>query len=160
LAPSTELERQLSGSSLAQGGYSSMGSENDRAPLFDETLQIKLETIETECRRDEAANEGSALQHVPRAGGTVKVEEGSEGGFSSPLHGAKGGDTGNELLKHLLKNTSTPPPGANANQTFPTRQISFDKLRSEQEDSSDRKATARPAFTANNMVRRERPQSL
>uniref|UniRef100_A0A8C8EPH6 Histone-lysine N-methyltransferase 2C n=1 Tax=Oncorhynchus tshawytscha TaxID=74940 RepID=A0A8C8EPH6_ONCTS len=142
LAPSTELERQLSGSSLAQGGCSSMGSENDRAPLFDETFQIKLESIETECRRDEAANEGSALQHVPRAGGTVKVEEGSEGGFSSPLHGAKGGDTGNELLKYLLKNKSTPPPGANANQTLPTQQISCDKLRSEQEDSSDRKATA------------------
>nr|XP_029516882.1 histone-lysine N-methyltransferase 2C-like isoform X7 [Oncorhynchus nerka] len=154
LAPSTELERQLSGSSLAQGGCSSMGSENDRAPLFDETLQIKLESIETECRRDEAANEGSALQHIPRAGGTVKVEEGSEGGFSSPLHGAKGGDTGNELLKHLLKNKSTPPPGANANQTLPTQQISCDKLRSEQEDSSDRKATARPAFTANNMTPR------
>ncbi|XP_031692125.1 histone-lysine N-methyltransferase 2C isoform X3 [Oncorhynchus kisutch] len=154
LAPSTELERQLSGSSLAQGGCSSMGSENDRAPLFDETFQIKLESIETECRRDEAANEGTALQHVPRAGGTVKVEEGSEGGFSSPLHGAKGGDTGNELLKHLLQNKSTPPPGANANQTLPTQQISCDKLRSEQEDSSDRKATARPAFTANNMTPR------
>ncbi|XP_055784566.1 histone-lysine N-methyltransferase 2C-like isoform X7 [Salvelinus fontinalis] len=154
LAPSTELERQLSGSSLAQDGCSSMGSENDRAPLFDETLQIKLESIETECRRDEAANEGSALQHVPRAGGTVKVEEGSGGGFSSPLHGAKGGDTGNELLKHLLKNKSTPPPGANANQTLPTQQMSCDKLRSEQEDSSDHKATARPASTANNMTPR------
>ncbi|XP_071184545.1 histone-lysine N-methyltransferase 2C-like isoform X7 [Salvelinus alpinus] len=154
LAPSTELERQLSGSSLAQGGCSSMGSENDRAPLFDETLQIKLESIETECRRDEAANEGSALQHVPRAGGTVKVEEGSEEGFSSPLHGAKGGDTGNELLKHLLKNKSTPPPGANANQTLPTQQMSCDKLRSGQEDSSDHKATARPASTANNMTPR------
>ncbi|XP_045077482.1 histone-lysine N-methyltransferase 2C [Coregonus clupeaformis] len=150
LAPSSELERQLSGSSLAQGGCSSMGSENDRASLFDETLQIKLERIETECRGAAVANEGSGLGHVPRAVGTVKVEEGSEGGLSSPLHGAKGGDTGNKLLMHLLKNKSTP----NANQTPPTQQMSCDKLRSEQEASSDRKATARPASTANNMTPR------
>uniref|UniRef100_A0A674BEF3 Histone-lysine N-methyltransferase 2C n=1 Tax=Salmo trutta TaxID=8032 RepID=A0A674BEF3_SALTR len=132
LAPSSELERQLSGSSLAQGGLSNMGSENDRASLFDETLQIKLERIETECRGAAAANEGSALLHGPRAGGVVKEEE----GLSSPLHGAKGGDAGNELLKHLLKNKSTPPPCASANQTPPTQQMSCNSLSSEQEASA------------------------
>ncbi|XP_036790810.1 histone-lysine N-methyltransferase 2C isoform X3 [Oncorhynchus mykiss] len=152
LAPSSELERQLSGSSLAQGGLSNMGSENDRASLFDETLQIKLERIETECRGAVAANEGSALWHGPRAGGIVKEEEGSEGGLSSPLHGAKGGDAGNELLKHLLKNKSTPPPGASANQAPPTQQMSCNSLSSEQQASADLKATAGPASTTNNMT--------
>ncbi|CDQ63290.1 unnamed protein product [Oncorhynchus mykiss] len=99
-----------------------------------------------------AANEGSALWHGPRAGGIVKEEEGSEGGLSSPLHGAKGGDAGNELLKHLLKNKSTPPPGASANQAPPTQQMSCNSLSSEQQASADLKATARPASTTNNMT--------
>ncbi|KAJ8010661.1 hypothetical protein DPEC_G00077430 [Dallia pectoralis] len=136
LAPSSELERQLSGSSSAQGG------DGDQAPLFDETLQIKLERIETECRGAEGAIDGSAFGHGPQAGGVVKVEEGREVGLSSPLHGARGGDK--ELLKHLLKNKSTPPPNTNGNQTPPTRQMSGDKVRSE--------TISRTGFIASNMT--------
>ncbi|CAL8319747.1 unnamed protein product, partial [Arctogadus glacialis] len=69
--------------------------------------------------------------------GSVK-EEGSKGGGVSPFAAALSpannkGEAGNELLKHLLKNKNTPPPGL-------PHQRSEESLRSEEEDPADCKA--------------------
>ncbi|XP_036437673.1 histone-lysine N-methyltransferase 2C isoform X1 [Colossoma macropomum] len=136
LPPSSELERQLSGS----GGtmlrrQSSMGSETERS-ILDEAHEIKQEKLEaSECRGAEVER----LEHT----GMVKVEESGEGispsvPGQSPSHSTKG-DSGNELLKHLLKNKSTPPPPS----TPLTHQASNDSLRSEEEGVADSKGSVK-----------------
>ncbi|XP_028327720.1 histone-lysine N-methyltransferase 2C isoform X3 [Gouania willdenowi] len=82
----SELERQLSGGQ----------SEHDRI-----LSNIKLEQTDvSECHASREALIGS-----------VKVEGGKGGAspFSAEQSPSKG-EAGNELLKHLLKNKSTPPP--------------------------------------------------
>ncbi|XP_068593242.1 histone-lysine N-methyltransferase 2C-like isoform X2 [Cebidichthys violaceus] len=112
LAPSSELERQLSVISAAQQRGSSLGTECQRGPLSAARLEVKQEERE----------EGGAC-----GGGLVKMEEGD--GFFPPssLHG---GDTGKELLRHLLKDKMSP-----TGQAPPTaRQLSNESARSEEED--------------------------
>lgn len=82
--------------------------------------------------------------------GVVKMEEGVSEGFStSPLHG---GDGGKELLRHLLKDktspANTPSP---SNQVPPARrQLSSESVRSEEEEGP-----AGPGSHGNsNMVRK------
>lgn len=80
----------------------------------------------------------------------MKTEEGGGEGFSSPspLHGGKDGDGGKELLRHLLKEKTSPPTTPSpTRQTPPTarRQLSNESVRSEEED--------RPG-SHGNMVRR------
>lgn len=125
LAPSSELERQLSCSALSQAGTSSLG---------DGTVEIKLERMEgAECR----GGGDPSLNHGPRAGGRVKVEEGSEGLASPKERDANG----NELLKHLLKDKQ---PG---NQTMNTHQSA-----NEEETLADSKASVRPGSTGGEMT--------
>lgn len=73
-------------------------------------------------------------------GGVVKMEEGGVEGFSSPSPlqgGGKDGDGGKELLRHLLKDktspATTPSPTAQATPTA-RRQLSNESVRSEEED--------------------------
>lgn len=69
-------------------------------------------------------------------GGMVKVEEGHGAGVFPPssLHG---GDSGKELLRHLLKDkispANTPSPTDQASPTT-RRQLSNESVRSEDED--------------------------
>ncbi|KAL7387287.1 hypothetical protein ABVT39_021398 [Epinephelus coioides] len=53
------------------------------------------------------------------------------------------GEAGNELLKHLLKNKSTPPPGL-------SQQRSVESMRSEEEDPADCKALLRQSSMDSN----------
>ncbi|XP_034415694.1 histone-lysine N-methyltransferase 2C-like isoform X10 [Cyclopterus lumpus] len=122
LAPSSELERQLSVISAAQLRGSVLGMECPRGSLYAARLEVKQEERE----------EGGACW-----GGTVKVEEGHGDGFfpSSSLHG---GDGGKELLRHLLKDKMSPAkmPPSPTSQAPPIarRQLSNESVRSEEED--------------------------
>ncbi|KAK2859759.1 hypothetical protein Q5P01_004379 [Channa striata] len=116
LAPSSELERQLSVSAADQQSISVLGGESQRGPLSATHLEVKLER-----------EEGRAC------GGGVKMEEDGGDGLSSPSPG----DVGKELLRHLLKDKTSP-----ANTPSPTtqallaahRHLSSDSVRSEDED--------------------------
>nr|XP_029131590.1 LOW QUALITY PROTEIN: histone-lysine N-methyltransferase 2C-like [Labrus bergylta] len=115
LAPSSELERQLSVIS-AQQRCSVLGMESQRGPLSAGRLEVK----------EEHEERGAC------GGGVVKMEEGGADGFSSPS-----GDGGKELLRHLLKDkgspTTTQPPSGQAPPTA-CRQLSSESVRSEEED--------------------------
>ncbi|XP_040921273.1 histone-lysine N-methyltransferase 2C isoform X2 [Toxotes jaculatrix] len=124
LAPSSELERQLSVSSAAQQRASVLGTESQRGPLSVARLEVK-----------EEQEEGGAC-----GGGVVKMDESGGEGFSSPspLHGGgKDGDGGKELLRHLLKDktspATTPSPTGKATPTA-RRQLTNESARSEEED--------------------------
>lgn len=83
--------------------------------------------------------------------GVVKMEEGEGEGFStpSPHHvGGKDGDGGKELLRHLLKDKTSPASTPSPTSQAPPparRQLSSESVRSEEED--------RPG-SHGNMVRR------
>ncbi|XP_078100895.1 histone-lysine N-methyltransferase 2C-like isoform X2 [Sander vitreus] len=120
LAPSSELERQLSAISAAQQRGSVLGTESQRGPLSAARLEVK-----------EEREEGGAC-----SGGGVKMEAcGGDAVFSpSPPYG---GDGGKELLRHLLKDktspATTPSPTGQAPPTA-RRQLSNDSVRSEDDD--------------------------
>ncbi|KAG8009692.1 Histone-lysine N-methyltransferase 2C [Nibea albiflora] len=124
LAPSSELERQLSVTSVAQQRGSVLGMESVRGPLCAAGLEVK-----------EEREEGGAC-----GGGVVKTEDGGGEGFSSPspLHGGgKDGDGGKELLRHLLKEKTSPATTPSpTHQAPPTahRQLSNESIRSEEDD--------------------------
>ncbi|XP_034744786.1 histone-lysine N-methyltransferase 2C isoform X6 [Etheostoma cragini] len=134
----SELERQLSG---GQSGYPCLLSDTARtqAQEHDRILNnIKLEqTDASEC-------------HGPREGpissemSSVK-EEGNKGSVSPFPAGESPnkGEGGNELLKHLLKNKSTPPPGL-------SQQRSEESMRSEEEEPADCKALLRQSSMDSN----------
>ncbi|XP_031616289.2 histone-lysine N-methyltransferase 2C isoform X5 [Oreochromis aureus] len=119
LAPSSELERQLSIISAAQQ-RAGLGSECQRGPLSAARLEVK-----------EEREEGRAC-----GAGVVKMEEGGAEPFS-PTSPHQGGDAGKELLRHLLRDKTSP-----ANTPLPItqappiarRQLSSDGCRSEEED--------------------------
>ncbi|XP_035533246.1 histone-lysine N-methyltransferase 2C-like, partial [Morone saxatilis] len=120
LAPSSELERQLSVLSAAQQRGSVLGMESLRGPPSAARLEVK-----------EEREEGGAC-----GGGVVKMEDGGVGGFSSPspLHG---GDGGKELLRHLLKDKTSPAATPSPTGQAPPsarRQLSNESARSEEED--------------------------
>ncbi|XP_069368224.1 histone-lysine N-methyltransferase 2C-like isoform X3 [Paralichthys olivaceus] len=124
LAPSSELERQLSFSAAAQQRASVLGLECQRGPLSAAPLGVK----------EEREDGGACGAHV------VKMEEGEGEGFSSPspLHGwGKEGDGGKELLRHLLKDKMSPAITPSlTGQALPNarRQLSNESVRSEEED--------------------------
>ncbi|RXM36061.1 Histone-lysine N-methyltransferase 2C [Acipenser ruthenus] len=116
--PPTELERQLSASSSngntthqqALGRQSSISSETDQQEEPAKLLhEIKLEQMEaTECRGPrESKVEVSEIVKLEGKEGTPPYPA-----DHSPAHGASGTggklESGNELLKHLLKNKNTP----------------------------------------------------
>lgn len=125
----SELERQLSG---GQSGHSGSSGDAARAQDHDSILNnIKLEQMDvSECH-------GPREGHLPSDMSSVK-EEASKGG-GSPFSAGQSpnkGEAGNELLKHLLKNKSTPPPGM-------SQQRSEESQRSEEEDPADCKSLLR-----------------
>ncbi|XP_051738984.1 histone-lysine N-methyltransferase 2C isoform X6 [Ctenopharyngodon idella] len=135
LPPSSELDIPLSGGTPL-GRQSSVGSEAERGLLHD----IKLEKLEASvCQKSDGE---AMIGHSARGTGIVKTEEGNEiisGPESqSPVQSTKG-DTGNELLKHLLKNKSTPPPSS----APLIHQMSNDSIRSEEEGLTDSKGSLR-----------------
>lgn len=160
LAPSSELEKQLCVISAAQQRGSVLGVESVRGPLSAPRLEVKV------CNRTATAGIFSSgfyrsfsllsLQEEREEGGvcggdTVKTEEsvGEEPSSPSSLPGGgKDGDGGKELLRHLLKDKTSPGPTLSpTSQAPPTarRQLSSDSVRSEEED--------RPG-SHGNMVRR------
>ncbi|KAM9332683.1 histone-lysine N-methyltransferase 2C-like [Pholidichthys leucotaenia] len=110
LAPSSELERQLSVSATIQRRASVLGMDGQRGPLSAAGLEVK-----------EEREEGRAC------GGVVKMEVGAPP--------PQGGDAGKELLRHLLKEktcpNNTPPPQA---PPPAHRQPSNDSVQSEVEE--------------------------
>lgn len=125
----SELERQLS------GGQAGLSSESARAQEHDQIINnIKLEQTEaSECHGPVSSELGS-----------IK-EEGGKGSTSPfPAGQSPKGEAGNELLKHLLKNKSTPPP-------LP-QQRSEESLRLEEEESTDCKSLLRQSSIDSNGV--------
>ncbi|CAG5896688.1 unnamed protein product [Menidia menidia] len=124
----SELERQLSG---GQTGLSSDASRTQAQEHERILRNIKLEqTDATECHGPQEGPNGTEMSSVK--------EEGNKGGMSPFPAGQSPnkGDAGNELLKHLLKNKSTPPPGL-------SQQRSEESLRSEEEEPTDCKTLLR-----------------
>ncbi|XP_044224947.1 histone-lysine N-methyltransferase 2C isoform X3 [Thunnus albacares] len=134
----SELERQLSGGQSAQHGLSS-DTARAQAQEHDRILNnIKLEqTDASECHGPREGPIGSGMSSVK--------EEGSKGSVSPAPAGQSPnkGEAGNELLKHLLKNKSTPPPGF-------SQQRSEESLRSEEEESADCKTLLRQSSMDSN----------
>ncbi|TRY85074.1 hypothetical protein DNTS_020861, partial [Danionella cerebrum] len=116
---------------------SSVCSDTEQRLLLD----IKLEKFDTsDCQKDEeeAPKDGSTEEC-----GLVKTEVGNACISSSPATQSSAtstkGDTGIELLKHLLKNKSTPPHLS----TPRLNQMSSDGTRSEDEILADSKGSFR-----------------
>ncbi|XP_016372184.1 histone-lysine N-methyltransferase 2C-like [Sinocyclocheilus rhinocerous] len=131
--PHSELERQLSEGSCGGGPEMAMTQQE----MHDRILSnIKLEKVEA---NDCHGHKGMEME-MEMGLGMVKVEGEREGmlphpASQSPANSFKG-DAGNELLKHLLKNKRTLPPAL-------PHQRSEDRLRSEEEGSTDYKAFLR-----------------
>ncbi|KAM7400603.1 hypothetical protein PAMA_005007 [Pampus argenteus] len=134
----SELERQLSGGQSGQHGLS-LDTARTQAQEHDRILNnIKLEqTDASECHGPREGPIGSGMSSVK--------EEGSKGSVSPFPAGQSPnkGEAGNELLKHLLKNKSTPPPGF-------SQQRSEESLRSEEEESADCKTLLRQSSMDSN----------
>ncbi|XP_032387905.1 histone-lysine N-methyltransferase 2C isoform X8 [Etheostoma spectabile] len=134
----SELERQLSG---GQSGHPCLLSDTARtqAQEHDRILNnIKLEqTDASECHGPREGHIGSEMSSVK--------EEGNKGSVSPFPAGESPnkGEAGNELLKHLLKNKSTPPPGL-------SQQRSEESMRSEEEEPADCKALLRQSSMDSN----------
>lgn len=129
------LERQLSGSGSLLRRQSSVGSET----ALDELQEIKQEKLEmSECQAAEGAL-GSGEADI------VKVEEIPGFTGQSPAHSTKG-ESGNELLKHLLNNKST-SPASTTPHTPHTHQTSNDGMRSEEEGVAENKDSNKTSST-------------
>nr|XP_015812352.2 histone-lysine N-methyltransferase 2C isoform X2 [Nothobranchius furzeri] len=130
----SELERQLSGGQP----ISSLDTSKTLAQEHERILSnIKLEQTEvTECHGPGHGSVGSEMNFVK--------EEGNKGGVSPfPEQSPNKGEAGNELLKHLLKNKSTPPHGL-------SQQRSEESLRAQEEESTDCKALLRQSSIDSN----------
>ncbi|XP_043990219.1 histone-lysine N-methyltransferase 2C isoform X1 [Gambusia affinis] len=130
----SELERQLS---AGQSGHPTPASDMSRmqAQEHERILSnIKLE------QTDAAECDGSFNSEM----NSVK-EERNKGNMSPFPTGQSPnkGEGGNELLKHLLKNKNTPPPGL-------SQQRSEDSLRSEEEEATDCKTLLRQSSMDSN----------
>lgn len=136
----SELERQLSVGQSGQPGLL-LDTTKIQAQEHDRILDnIKLEQIDaSDCH-------GSREGHIGTEMNSVK-EEGSKGSVSPfpPGQSPNKGDAGNELLRHLLKNKSTPPPGF-------SQQRSEESLRSEEEEPADCKTLLRQSSLDSNGV--------
>lgn len=137
---SSELEISLSGGTPLRR-QTSVSSEAEHGLLHD----IKLEKLEASvCQKAEGeAPVGRSAEET----GIIKTEEVNEiishrRTSQSPAQSTKG-ETGNELLKHLLKNKNTPPPPSAPLM----HQMSSESIRSEDEGLNDRKGYLRQDST-------------
>ncbi|XP_043959917.1 histone-lysine N-methyltransferase 2C isoform X2 [Gambusia affinis] len=87
-----------------------------RGPVSEGSLEVKEELMEAR----------------PCRGIPVKVEEAGEDCFSSPA--SHGGDGGKELLRHLLRDKTSPVTMTTPSRPAAHRQLSNDGVRSEEED--------------------------
>ena len=136
----SELERQLSGGQSGQPGLSSDTSRAQAQEHERILSNIKLEqTDATECHGPREGPTGPEMSSVK--------EEGNKGSVSPFTAGQSPnkGEAGNELLKHLLKNKSTPPLGL-------SQQRSEESLRSEEEEPTDCKSLLRQSSVDSNGV--------
>ncbi|XP_047667134.1 histone-lysine N-methyltransferase 2C isoform X10 [Tachysurus fulvidraco] len=125
---------QLSGGGSLLRHQSSVGSETERGVL-DELREIKQE------KQDMSEYQGTEGALGSGAAGLVKVEETQNIAGQSPAHSTKG-ESGNELLKHLLNNKDRPP-----STTIQTHQTSTDSLRSEEEGIAENKGSVKMSPT-------------
>uniref|UniRef100_A0AAQ5ZWI3 [histone H3]-lysine(4) N-methyltransferase n=1 Tax=Amphiprion ocellaris TaxID=80972 RepID=A0AAQ5ZWI3_AMPOC len=136
----SELERQLSGGQSGQPGLS-LDTSRTQAQEHERILNnIKLEqTDASECHGPREGSTGSEISSVK--------EEGNKGSVSPfpPGQSPSKGEAGNELLKHLLKNKSTPPPGL-------SQQRSEEILRPEEDETTDCKNLLRQTSMDSNGV--------
>ncbi|XP_044075819.1 histone-lysine N-methyltransferase 2C isoform X6 [Siniperca chuatsi] len=134
----SELERQLSGGQSGQPGLSSDAART-QAQEHDRILNnIKLEqTDASECHGPREGPIGSEMSSVKE-----EANKGSVSPFPAGQSPNKG-EAGNELLKHLLKNKSTPPSGL-------SQQRSEESFRSEEEDPADCKSLLRQSSMDSN----------
>ncbi|XP_014874682.1 histone-lysine N-methyltransferase 2C isoform X3 [Poecilia latipinna] len=106
LASSPDAERQQRGSSV----------EGHRGPVSGGSLEVKEELMEAQ-----------PCQGIP-----VKVEEAGEDCFSSPT--SHGGDGGKELLRHLLRDKTSPVTMTTPSRPAAHCQLSNDGVRSEEDE--------------------------
>lgn len=127
----SELERQLSEGSHCGASEITMSQQEIQDKILN---NIKLERIEaSDCHGPKGIDMNMGM-------GIVKMEGDKEGMSPHPTGqspaGSSKGESGNELLKHLLKNKKTHPPSL-------PHQKSEDSMRSEEEASTDSKALLR-----------------
>ncbi|XP_077954733.1 histone-lysine N-methyltransferase 2C isoform X12 [Gasterosteus aculeatus] len=134
----SELERQLSGGQSGHHGGSSDAART-QAQEHDRILNnIKLEQMDaSECHGPREGPIGSEMSYVKQEG-----KRGSVSPFPAGQSPNKG-EAGNELLKHLLKNKSTPPSGL-------SQQRSEESMRLEEEELADCKALLRQSSMDSN----------
>lgn len=133
----SELERQLSGGQSGASADAARAQAQDHDRILN---NIKLEQMDvSECH---GARDGHLTSDVS------SVKEEAHKGSGSPFPAAPSpnkAEAGNELLKHLLKNKSTPPPGI-------SQQRSEESHRSEEEDPADCKSLLRQSSMDSNGV--------
>ncbi|KAK5598950.1 hypothetical protein CRENBAI_001509 [Crenichthys baileyi] len=121
LALSPDLVRQLPSSSTFQQRGNILGMEGQIGHLSVNCLEVKEEQMEAQaCRRN-----------------PVKMEEGGCDNFSPPA--SQGGDGGKELLRHLLRDKTSPvtmPSPTRHTQPTAHRQLFNDSVRSVEKDGS------------------------
>ncbi|XP_076146903.1 histone-lysine N-methyltransferase 2C [Alosa pseudoharengus] len=135
LAPASELERQLSSVGGGHGGPSLLSRQCSGGSMEAADRQHPGQLHEVKLEKIEA----SECHGPPDLHRMVKQEAGQE--LTLPNLGGSDA-SGNELLKHLLKNKSTPPPSQGPpHQTSPLQhQTSVDSLRSEDDMPNDSKS--------------------
>ncbi|KAM8839649.1 histone-lysine N-methyltransferase 2C isoform 3-T3 [Synchiropus picturatus] len=134
----SELERQLSSSQ--QSGQSSLAS--DAAKVQAQEHERILNNIKLE-QTDASECHGPGEESISSGMSSVKEEAGKGSVSPFPMGSPNKGEASNELLKHLLKNKSTPPPGF-------SQQRSEEGLRSEEEDMTDCKSLLRQSSVDSN----------
>lgn len=143
LASSFELERQVSVGAAAKHRQAVMGLESQRGPLEVKVcscVPIDLSLMMSCVQITDGSVSPSSLQEEREdvRACVVKMEVGEGQEFSFPLRGGgKEGDSGKELLKHLLKDKSSPASTPSPTGQAPPpalRQLSSDSMRSEEEE--------------------------
>ncbi|XP_023181708.1 histone-lysine N-methyltransferase 2C-like isoform X7 [Xiphophorus maculatus] len=132
LASSPDIERQQRGSVV----------EGHRGPVSGGSLEVKEELMEAR----------------PCRGIPVKLEEAGEECFSSPA--SHGGDGGKELLRHLLRDKTSPITMTTPSRPAAHRQLSNDGVRSEEEDEPGFHGNMVPLGDAPKKIKRTKRLSL
>uniref|UniRef100_A0A087X9K9 Histone-lysine N-methyltransferase 2C n=1 Tax=Poecilia formosa TaxID=48698 RepID=A0A087X9K9_POEFO len=123
LASSPDAERQQRGSSV----------EGHRGPVSGGSLEVKVSNRSpSACREKISRLQEELMEAQPCQGIPVKVEEAGEDCFSSPT--SHGGDGGKELLRHLLRDKTSPVTMTTPSGPATHCQLSNDGVRSEEDE--------------------------